>query len=252
MSGKSPRRNYRGHTSLISPPSDVDKSSQEHSSQDINKPSDGQTGMSQDFEEMYTVTSPRSARSTGSARSTRSARPNQVIPGPAPTLMPPPARRFLRARRTDDAAAASSTSSTSPTTSQSISLPSIKSFGTIAVVKRPSSIKKDNIEPYALQNTFYAYPLNAPPEVKSTIETKNKAIIDNFKFQKYEVEVFEFGLPFEVSKICRIDTRCGMTPKRHKISTAGSKRKKDEASSSSESDIEDADEQEDTPVKKRR
>ena len=126
-------------------------------------------------------------------------------------------------------------------------------MGTVCVVWRPSTNKRDNIEAYALQNTFYAYPIDATEETKKDIEARNKKITDDFEFQKYNLEVFEFDLPFKVGNICRISSRCGMTPKRHKTATAGGKRKRtkdDDDSSSSGSSLSDA--EEDVETKKRK
>jgi hypothetical protein len=221
-------------------------------SQEISLPSDGHTGMSQDFDKkMNTASTPTSARTT------KQEQASAVPVESAPKLMQPPTRTTRKSIATAAASAAvAATSSTS--TAVTVSTPvlsatatsapaqAIKSFGTVCVVSRPSTNKKNNIKSYALQNTFYAYPADASPDTKKTVSDKIKEIADNFEFQKYDIKVYEFELPFEVEEVCRISGGYGMTPKRHKI--AGGKRKRAEESLSSSSDLEDCDEDESVPV----
>lgn len=225
-------------------------------SQDENKPSDGHTGVSQDFYDMCNspmVLSSPVAASRGSAKFQQA---------PAPKLMPPPRTRYARR-----SAAATSPKATSPNVSSPKAMsPSssaasfaseatpvtsaFKSKGIVCVVKRPSAIsKKKDIKTYALQNTFYAYPLDATNETRDKILSKIKEVSDNFEFQKYETKICEFELPFEVEEICKISTGYSTVPKRHKIKNNTGKRKRAKISSSSseEDNVEDMDIEPDEP-----
>lgn len=237
-----------------------------YGSQDFIKPSDGKTGVSQDFNDLNTSSQEKDDVSipTPSIPAMRTRRSSGAAAGPPAssgktklvetTTVVVSAKSTAPAKTVASTACAASTSSTSSTVRIAATTP-FKSFGTVCVVKRPSTInKKKNIKVYALQNTFYAYPIDATPEVKSEINEKIKQVSDDFEFQKYETEVYEFGLPFEVEEVCKISAGYGTAPKRHKIASNKRKRTKVDTSSSSESEDEqeEADATSSAPTKKRR
>lgn len=233
-------------------------------SQDITKSSDGHTGMSQDFLELNTssprpIPSPKlqsamveiptvSTRTTRKSTAAAAKKNKNIIPTTSEATtsyaltVATASTISVRTTTTSEASGASfiaPTETSLKSVATPTSSPAIKSYGTVCVVKRPSENMKDNIEAYAIQNTFYAYPLDATKQMKDDIRERNKKITDDFEFQKYEMEIYEFGLPFEVGMVCRISSRCGMTPKRHKIATSGAKRKRgtgDSSASSSDAD----------------
>jgi hypothetical protein len=77
-----------------------------------------------------------------------------------------------------------------------------KSIGVVAVVNRNVVHKKQKkVEPYALQRTFYAYPKNADEEIIRKIRDRIEEELADFRLQNYTVEIYKFGLPFEVEKV---------------------------------------------------
>ena len=262
-------RHRGGNIDYFESPPDLVEAGSASNSQDLNKPSDGHTGMSQDFSDLNTssqdnacasssVTFEKAAAELSTTRTTRTTRSKkraiEVSSSAAATTSAAAATTSAAAATTSAAATSTAVAAASP-----LPMVSIKSYGTVAVVKRPAPGKKNNIKLNALQNTFYAFPLDASVETKQAIAKKIEEVTDNFEFQKYEVEVYEFGLPFEVEEVCRITAGYGMTPKRHKIpkDTTG-KRKRDNDSSSEEDDNENEDNDEDVveikeePRKKKR
>lgn len=88
------------------------------------------------------------------------------------------------------------------------------SIGVVCVVSRPTNNKKQkDIKKFALQKTFYAYPKNCDTSVKDKIEERIKNDIADFKFQKYNVETYRFGLPFEVEEVCCVSRGYNLLPK---------------------------------------
>ena len=93
-----------------------------------------------------------------------------------------------------------------------------KSFATVCIVHRSTTHKKQKqVKPYALQNTFFAFPKDISDADKKVIDEKIRDIVVDFETQKYTIERKTFGLPFELEGICRITPGYNMTAKKVKV-----------------------------------
>lgn len=134
---------------------------------------------------------------------------------------------------------------------QALVVPSL-SYGTVCVVHRDAHRKMKIVKPFAVQNTFYAFPKDADEEMKAKINTKIEAVVQNFTLQNYDTKVVRFGLPFAVEEVCNISAGYNMTPKRMvavaqaSVASKGKKRKHQSSSESSENEAEDDEEEEQT------
>lgn len=103
-----------------------------------------------------------------------------------------------------------------------------KSIGVVAVVNRNVVHKKQKkVEPYALQRTFYAYPKNSDEEIIRKIRDRIDEELADFRLQNYTVEVYKFGLPFEVEKVGYISSGYTGKPKMLKADTKKRKARED-------------------------
>ncbi len=219
--------------------------SQEIASSQQNESQFSRSGMSDDFNKNFTIDDQNSQDiSAPSAES-------QLLPSIALTSTMPvitsalPTSSTTRTTRSMVASANSAPSASTASTALAVSGVSISSstpilsWGTVCVVKRPSTHAKQKVvKPYALQNTFYAYPLDTEASVKSQIESKIQHVVENFEIQKYETEIMTFGLPFEVESIGCISDGHGNAPKKFTLPTFN-KRKRNVSSSTSDDDDSD-------------
>jgi hypothetical protein len=234
-----------------SPPSDEDEKPVvifTSGSQESNKTADSHTGMSQEFEGLSTspkfgdaptlvlperIVTRQYAAADGYAKIVKPTSPTGPM-GPTSPVKPTKPANQTKPVRPNTKTTPAINDDPAP------AAPNFKSFASVCVVKRPSDNKKKDIKLYALQNTFYAYPIDTSADVKTDIHAKINEVSVNFDFQKYETEIYEFGLPFEVEEVCKISAGYGTAPKKHKIAaTPGAKRKKAASSSSSSSEDED-------------
>lgn len=89
-----------------------------------------------------------------------------------------------------------------------------QSIGIVPVLCRPSTNKRQKeIKPFALQKCFYACPKNMSEEQKNKVKERIDKDIMDFKFQKYNVELHRFGLPFVVEEICCVSAGYNLVPK---------------------------------------
>ena len=103
-----------------------------------------------------------------------------------------------------------------------------KSIGVVAVVNRNVVHKKQKkVEPYALQRTFYAYPKNSDEEIIRKIRDRIEEELADFRLQNYTVEIYKFGLPFEVEKVGYISSGYTGKPKMLKADTKKRKARED-------------------------
>ena len=126
--------------------------------------------------------------------------------------------------------------------------PAALSKGVVCVVSR---LEGKEIKPHAVQTSFFALPLDASEANKKAVEKKVREISNTYRANKYNVEKFEFDLPFEVGAICRVTKGYTSTPKAMQAVSAaeeGNKKKRkgshDEASDEGEDNTE--------PCKKKR
>jgi hypothetical protein len=205
------------------------------------------SGMSDDFNKNFTLDDRDSQdlpeQLSGTVATLPSIAPTSTMPTMPTVVSALPTSSTTRTTRSMVASANSATSASVAPFGHDYSIPSatpILSWGTVCVVKRPSTHAKQKVvKPYALQNTFYAYPLDTEASVKSQIESKIQHVVENFEIQKYETEIVTFGLPFEVESIGCISDGHGNAPKKFTLPTFN-KRKRNV--SSSISDEEDSDE----------
>jgi hypothetical protein len=77
-----------------------------------------------------------------------------------------------------------------------------KCHGVALLVKRLGADGNLKIKPYIVQNSFYAYPLNASREDKKAVMDKVNKLEMTYAANQYITEIKEFELPFEVEAIC--------------------------------------------------
>lgn len=112
-----------------------------------------------------------------------------------------------------------------------------KSIGVVCLASRETTHKKQKaIKPHAIQKTFYAYAKNCE-ESKRLINEQIEEDMADFKVQNYTVEIYTFGLPFEVEATCNITRGYKNTPKIFKAET--NKRKSSEKSDSEDEEDKD-------------
>ena len=175
------------------------------------------TGMSEDLN-MRLVVREQLSQDSG-ASSSRAARSSTLA-------LSRTTRSSASLRHTASTAFPASTSTTTGTSP-------ILSWGTVCVVKRPSThARQVEVKPYALQNTFYAYPFATDSGMKNEIESKIRRVAQNFEIQRYDTEIVTFGLPFEVDAIGCISNGHGNMAKKFTL-PAVNKRKRDSSSESS-------------------
>jgi hypothetical protein len=89
-----------------------------------------------------------------------------------------------------------------------------QSIGVVCMASRPSTNKKQkDIKKFALQKTFYAFPKDCKPDIKNKIQERIDNDIADFRFQKYDVSIHRFGLPFEVEEVCCVSRGYSLLPK---------------------------------------
>jgi archaellin len=114
-----------------------------------------------------------------------------------------------------------------------------KCFATVCIVHRSTTHKKQKqVKPYALQNTFFAFPKDINEQDKKLIDEKIRDIVVDFETQKYTVERKTFGLPFEVEGICRVTPGYNMTAKKVKAQPGQKRKNRDESEERKEADEE--------------
>jgi len=142
---------------------------------------------------------------------------------------------------------------------RAVMVPSL-SIGTVCVVHREARGRMKEVKPFALPNTFFAYPKDATTDMKEKISNKIQVVADNFSIQSYKTDIVRFGLPFAVSEVCSISSGYNMTPKRMiavAASATNARRKKrklqDSSSNSSDNeskmDLDDTIEEDQAPAK---
>lgn len=117
------------------------------------------------------------------------------------------------------------------------------SYGVVCLAERASNNRRQKtIEPFALQNTFYAYPIDADQDVLQTINEKITDVSADFELQGYTIEKKVFPLPFAVKQICRVSLGYTMTAK--KLKAPSSKKRKSSVDKDSSEDSDGASESE--------
>ncbi len=226
------RRNSEAESppSLEHTPSILRNDSQEVSCSQVSQLSS--TGMSEDLNAALTIISPSSVASSSAAATI-------AFDTTTTTLDPVPPVRWTRSSSRTTAATTATAASSATMAMAATSTPStppILSWGKVCVVKRPSThTKQKEVKLYALQNTFFAYPVDTDAETASEIDSKIQRVAQNFEIQRYETEIMTFGLPFEVEAIGCFTDGHGNMAKKFTIASSPSKRKRGTVSSSSSS-----------------
>ena len=86
-------------------------------------------------------------------------------------------------------------------------------MGSVCVMWREVDGVMD-VEPFALQTSFFAIPYNEQSSVKTSVEAKQQEMKEKFTEEGYSSCVVNFDLPFEVGQVCKAGSGHSTQPKK--------------------------------------